>query len=277
MIVQISNTSLNKRLEHRKVFANLFAQGLKRHGVEYNFVKNNTRTNTDLHVAWGLRQINPSAQHFILLENAYLYPRCDSKGFPLNVSVAFDGLNGRGNFLNKGKDSTRYTNVFEKTNPLKEWRTEPGRYILLTQQVIGDQSLKHYKPNYFKIVQEIQKHTNIPIVVRPHPVRPAQGNLPTGVKVDGRTPLITQFKHAHAVVCVNSNASVEALLHGVPVLNLDPDGSMTGQIGMTSLTELNNPPKPDRQQWLNEISSCQWYPKEISDGDCWEHLKQFYE
>jgi hypothetical protein len=81
---------------------------------------------------------------------------------------------------------------------------------------------------------------------------------------------------AAVTVTINSNSGVDSVIAGTPVVNFD-HGSMVWDLAMKDLTQLNNPPTPDRSQWAADLAYAQWLPEEISAGHAWEHLKQRYE
>lgn len=256
---------------HHKFAIDLFSKGLKKHGIQHNIT--NEITKCDLLVGWGSRTVaNKSSfcQDFLMMEASYLEPRTDEKYWPLTISLGYNGLNGRADFLNKGKDSTRWNKLYNDGR-LKEWKKE-GDYILLTGQILSDASIKDLNFNYIDIAKQIRDVTETPIIFKPHP----RGNSGTMnikyAKVDN-TNLIKLLEKAKAVVTINSNSGVDSIVNGVPVLALDK-GSMCWDICMKNFEELNNISYPERQQWLNEISWCQWFYEEIENGDAWEHLKQ---
>mgnify|MGYP000414799655 FL=1 len=254
---------------HHTFSADKFIDGLKKHGQEYEIWDMNAPGKCDLLVTWGMRNIDKfkgKYRNFLLLEAAYLQPRIDTKSWPLWYSLGFNGLNGRGTYLNENKDSTRFNKHFDDGR-VKPYR-EAGNYILVTMQVPGDASLRHFTGSYDAIIEGIKKVVDLPTLIRPHPKAPSTR---AGV-ISCREPLEKQLDSAKALVTINSNSGVDSLVYGVPVLNLDP-GSMCWDLAMKDFSELTDPPKPDRTQWLNNLAWCQWLPEEVALGDAWEHLK----
>ena len=62
----------------------------------------------------------------------------------------------------------------------------------------------------------------------------------------------------------NSNSTVEATIHGIPSFVKDK-GSMTWGISSHDL-DIENPLRPERDQWFYDISYSQWSEQEISSG-----------
>ena len=58
--------------------------------------------------------------------------------------------------------------------------------------------------------------------------------------------------------------STPTVLEGIPVF-VGPC-SLAYDVGNTDLSKINNPSKPDRQQWLNDLAYTEWTTKEISEG-----------
>ena len=69
---------------------------------------------------------------------------------------------------------------------------------------------------------------------------------------------------AYAVINWSSNPATHAVLEGIPVF-VGPS-SLAYDVGNTDLSKINNPSKPDRQQWLNDLAYTEWTTKEISEG-----------
>ena len=140
-------------------------------------------------------------------------------------------------------------------------------------------------------INEIKKHTDRKILVRPHPSRRndqlkmlADLNLP-GIEISnnvsaegflsGATALQADFDRAWAVVGFNSNALTESIMEGIPTFSMCPS-SMAWDCSNKDLSTIESPLTFDRQQWLNNLSYCQWREDECIAGLPWEHLKPLY-
>ena len=152
-----------------------------------------------------------------------------------------------------------------------------GDHILLTTQIKGDNSINHLDVNYQKIINDIKANTDLPVYVRDHPHRRMTwGVFEKDGIADSNIPIAEACAKAKVVVTINSNSGVDATLAGTPVVNFD-NGSMVWDLAMKDLSQLNNPPTPDRTQWCNNTAYAQWLPYEIENGDAWDHLKQRYD
>ena len=236
----------------------------------------------DICICWGLTQMEKlkkfaTIKNFIIIENSYLN---NVQGKEKEwVSLGWNGLNGRANFCNKNSPNDRWKKHFDDGR-LKEYTD--GDYILIPLQINGDQSLKYlgWGVNYQTICESIRKHTDLPIVIRDHPTRPNTQPKIEGVKnvkyADFKLPIQTAIGGAKCVVTINSNAGVDSVLAGKPVISLDK-GSMVWDISEHDFKSINSPKFHDRTQWCNNIAYAQWHPKELKSGEAWEHLKKLYE
>lgn len=256
------------RMDHQVNRAKAFCKGLKKHGfTDVSVQHHNKPTKCDLAVFWGMHHSRPiqqmQKQHkndWLMMERGYIGDRFHW------TSLAYNGLNGYGQFDNKNSPSDRWDRFFG--DELKEWHD--GNHILITGQVPGDASMKHVggRLDYNKMVMDIQKHTNKKILFRPHPQRktapprntkPSTGNLQQALA------------RAHCVVTFNSNTSVDAVLAGTPCIVQDK-GSMAWEVCGHKILQVNNPPRLDRMQWCYNMAYTQWSPEEIADGTAWEHI-----
>lgn len=206
-----------------------------------------------------------------------------------------------GTFLNEDVDESRW-NVFKKKNNLeiKEWKSQ-GDYILIMAQIEYDSALiemydQGYKSffEYLKsVIKEIKKHTDRPILVRPHPkdnvkdfsflenllnVEISQNfSITDEFTKNGGAGLQKDFDRAYCVVTFNSNSSVEAVCNGLPVFSLDKT-SPTYEISHTRLSDIENIKYDiDIKEWCNKIAYTVWNEEEITNGTMWSHLRNINE
>jgi hypothetical protein len=237
-----------------------------------------TRVNLDdydVFVHWSVRglaqKLLKRSDNVIILENAYLN-NIQSK-MKVWVSVGWNGLNGRADFCNKDMPDDRWKKHFNDGRLLDY---SDGDYILIPLQIKSDMSIAGKGFNYQSIVNEIRKFSDLPIKIKQHPTADDQWPRVLGKDISYLNrfmPIEKAVKGAKVVVTINSNAGVDAVLAGKPVVALDK-GSMVYDIAMHDFTNLNVPKWPDRTQWCNNIAYAQWHPDELRSGEAWEHLKQ---
>ena len=262
--------------DHQIDTANKFISGLKHHG-NFGTVSHPCRADytSDLILAWGLRNCKrvrgTSNKDFLIMERAYLGDRFNW------VSLGYNDLNNRADFLNQDMPSDRWNKYWKDLK--KDWKLE-GDHILLTLQVRGDNSLNHVKVDYQKIINDIRKYTDRPILIRDHPHRKnTWGASLTGKNVkyaNCNIPVEKAVSDARVVVTINSNSGVDAIMQGTPVINFDY-GSMVWDVAVQNdLSKIENPDMPDVTQWCYNIAYTQWLPEEIESGEAWNHLKNKY-
>ena len=77
---------------------------------------------------------------------------------------------------------------------------------------------------------------------------------------------------AHCVVTTNSIAAVEAVTKGIPVF-VDPT-SAASPVGLTDLTNIEEPIYPDRDAWAASLAYGQFTRDEMRDGTCWKIINR---
>jgi len=124
-------------------------------------------------------------------------------------------------------------------------------------------------------IDEIKKHTDRPIIFRPHPrcTLPHIEHEYTNVirqdptKIDGTYDDFDMgFNNIWATVSYSSNPGIHSVLNGVPAFV--SNHSLAYDVGndIDFLHDIENPLRPERQQWLNDYAWTEWTIEEISQG-----------
>lgn len=155
---------------------------------------------------------------------------------------------------------------------IKPWR-QSGDFILLAGMSDRAALVAGFQPEEWEraAVAELRRHTDMPIVYRPKPnylmARPIEGTIFAHKK----TAVTDALQCCHAVVSHHSNVGVEALIHGVP--SFTKEGAAL-PLSQSDFSKICDPRLPDdRQQWLQDLSYCQWHVEEMRTGAVWAHLK----
>ncbi len=126
-----------------------------------------------------------------------------------------------------------------------------------------------------KTAAEIRRFSDRPIVYRPKKSfvvpQPITGTTFSHMKYK----IEEELQNAHALVTFASNASVDAILHGVPAFVLGPAAALP--VSNTYLSQLESPYFPtdaERYQWACNLAYCQWQYSEMSNGLAWQNLKE---
>ena len=188
--------------------------------------------------------------------------------------VGLNGINRDAYFSEQNNDRSRADSLGLVCKP---WRSN-GDFILICGQ--HDKSLQWQDmpsiSNWFlETYDEIRKHTERPIVFRPHP-RCRLEHIERGLKnVHRQEPKqITgtyddfdmQFNNIHATVSYSSNPGIHSIIDGVPAF-VGPS-SLAYDVGndIDFWHDIENPLMPDRTQWLNDYAWTEFTIEEISQG-----------
>ena len=198
-----------------------------------------------------------------------------------SFKIAINGVNRKADFANQEVDNNRWP-LFKHT--LRPWKQTGDNIIILGQHHASEQWTGMPSMNVWfeHQIEEIRKHTNRPIQVRHHPRNPVGFNAKKYKNVSVQHPIMdsntiddTNFKetlkHAWAVVNHSSNPAMEAVINGIPVFV--SDNSLCHDVGNHSLSNINNPVMPDRQEWANKLSYTEWFEDEIEKGLPWQRIK----
>lgn len=87
---------------------------------------------------------------------------------------------------------------------------------------------------------------------------------------ESKRSLADDVRGAHCLVSHGSNAAVEAVIMGCPVV-VDPS-SAAALVGRTDLKDVERPVYPDREPWLRSLAYSQFDERELVDGTLWRHI-----
>jgi len=189
--------------------------------------------------------------------------------------VGLNGINRDAYFGDyMGHDSSRSDLLELKVKP---WRTD-GEYILICGQ--HDKSLQWKNmprmSNWFlQTYDEIRKHTDRPIIFRPHP-RCRLPHIERGLKhVYRQEPQhVTNtyddfdmgFNNVHCTISYSSNPGIHSVMAGVP--SFVSTHSLAYDVGndIDFLHDIEQPIMPDRTEWLNNYAYTEYTVDEIAQG-----------
>lgn len=188
--------------------------------------------------------------------------------------VGLNGINRDAYWGDSGNDDSRVSLLGLEVKP---WRNN-GEYILICGQ--HDKSLQwHNMPKMsvwvMSTITEIQKHTDRPIIFRPHPRCTLPSIEHEFKNVRRQTPKQTpgsyddfdiDYSNVYATVSYSSNPGIHSVLEGVPTF-VSPS-SLAYDVGndIDFFHDIEAPLTPDRQQWLNDYAWTEFTVEEISQG-----------
>lgn len=252
------------------------ADGLRINGIEVTETTSELAARGhDFAVCWGWRRgraLKGMGLRVLVVERGYLGDRFNW------TSLAWDGLNGRGDFCLG--DSVPFLDPQRRAimvDTLKPWRGGIGKSIVIMGQVPGDESLqgRDLGPWYLAQARTASDRFRMPVVLRPHPIAVQRRlHVRSGVE-EIAASLDETLAAAAAVITFNSNSGVDALMAGVPTVATDP-GSMAWGLAAPSIDSLRLPaPEPEgRTIWAAKVAWCQWTPQELAAGSWWLRMKR---
>lgn len=258
---------------HQNVHAQALQEGLAAIGIPSQRTTTHARVTVGETVAcWGWRygrQYREAGAHVLVMERGYVGDRFAW------TSIGWNGLNGRATFPTAPEDGGAR---FHKHHGhlLKPWRTD-GDYVLLIGQVPGDASLRgrDLRPWYAHMARRAREAYGMPVMFRPHPQAYKRGGVFTvpGASMQHGS-LQEGLTRAAVVVSYNSNATVDAVLAGVPTIATD-EGSMAYEM---CAHDIGQPlMRPDRERWAHQLAWKQWTLLEISSGAALQYCQEFAE
>jgi hypothetical protein len=188
--------------------------------------------------------------------------------------VGLNGINRTAYFGEQNNDRTRAANLGLVCKP---WRSD-GDFILIAGQ--HDKSLQWQDmprmSNWFlQTYEEIRKHTDRPILFRPHP-RCRLEHIERGLKnvirqeprhVNGTyDDFDMQFNNIWATISYSSNPGIHSIIAGVPSFVSNSSLAYDVANDIDFLHDIENPVTPDRQQWLNDYAWTEFTVEEIASG-----------
>jgi hypothetical protein len=242
--------------------------------------------------------IRKSGKPYIVIESAVFRANMQQPPHPLAYHRYswFSYFRDEGLYNNENRPDDRWKIIKRQQNiEIKDWRTK-GDYVLVVLQRPGDSSLKNLLEKYktyegfvSHTLNEIKKYTDRPIVVRMHPLRQDKQlevlrkfnvniseNTQGAKLLEGGAGLYKDFQNAWCVVGFNSNALTESICEGIPTFSMCPS-SMAWDCSNKTLKLIEQPKMYERQQWLNNLSYCQWNEDEIQRGLPLHHLLEIYD
>jgi hypothetical protein len=188
--------------------------------------------------------------------------------------VGLNGINRDAYFGEQNNDRSRADHLGLVCKP---WRSN-GDFILIAGQ--HDKSLQWQgmprMSNWFlETYDEIRKHTERPILFRPHPrcrLEHIERGLKNVYRQEPRHVTNTYddfdlgFANIWATVSYSSNPGIHSVMAGVP--SFVSTHSLAYDVGndIDFLHDIEQPVMPDRTQWLNDYAWTEFTIDEISQG-----------
>lgn len=166
---------------------------------------------------------------------------------------------------------------------LKPWRSRGNHILILCQRPKGFNMFTDQDAWLEKTVDKIRKLSQRPIMIRMHPGDGSRFKQIEKIqKRYGRTVNISQHENIRGAlencwctVGINSTPNVVAALEGIPGYIEDQRHSWAADVAFTDLSLINNPPLPDRNEWVHKIANIHWSNQEVISGQLWSAIKHY--
>jgi hypothetical protein len=246
-----------------------FSQGISRSGYK------ESSTISAIPVIWSVLWAGR------MLPNKKIYDEAIKKRIPViiievgtlkrNITwrISVDHVNFLGYFGNeKDIDPNRYA----RFQSLKEPKKSRKRSILITTQRPESLQWHGMPPTESWIestIAKVKNHTDIPIIVRPHPRSRTLISIP-GISIE--TPRKVQstyddfdinFDH-YCVINHNSGPTVQAAIEGIPIICDQTGLAFPVSSSWKGLSDLQ---LPDRKSWYDKLCHTEWTLEEIARGE----------
>ena len=192
-------------------------------------------------------------------------------------------------FLGDTIDKSKLKNIlYYHKLEMKPWRRQGSHILVLGQRTQSWNMLNRNGLDWIiGIVTRIKDHTDRKIIIRLHPGDKTyelenrrklhQIFNRTNVHVSNNPNIAQDLSNAWCSVGYNSTPNCVSIIEGIPVYLDNPLNSWAKDVGFNDLSLLENPPEPDREEWIHKIANIHWNNTEISTGDYWKKFKSFYD
>lgn len=153
--------------------------------------------------------------------------------------------------------------IFESF-PLR-WRTGGDRIMIIEPGSFSASTFKvDIKQWRYDIEKELRQHTDKPIVFREKLAKKKRKNLYRELCDEDY----------YCVININSNAAVESIWAGIPVITLAKHISNT--VSRDKVSDINNLYRPNIAEWLCMISYSQFTYEELVDGTAYQIVRDYH-
>ena len=271
---------------------NIYAERFKQCSVAVQF--GSAKARDALHHV--LKQdIKENAKDIVYIETPLLGRTVNNKDLHDYFRIGVNGfLYGEGDFNCDNSPSDRWQ-MFQSLYGYKDftgWKEHTKGPILLLAQLPGDASLRTQDMSEWikETVYKIRSITDREILIRLHPAMSDKGKaalfgdlsemfLQNISNVRFSNSALSQDLNA-AGICISytSGSTIDAILAGVPCISAD-EGNFAWPITSHYIEDVTDPYLADTQtvqQWLYDLSYCQWSKDEIRTGKAWAHLSRVF-
>lgn len=166
---------------------------------------------------------------------------------------------------------------------LKPWRTTGEHILIFCQRPKGFNMFIDQEAWLDDTIAKIRQHSSRPIMIRMHPgdgtrekqIHKIQKKFGDTVTISTHENIRDALVNCWCTVGINSTPNVVAAIEGIPGYIEDTVHSWATDVAFTNLSQLENPPLPERSNWINKIANIHWSNDEVKSGQLWSAIKQY--
>lgn len=166
---------------------------------------------------------------------------------------------------------------------VKPWRETGTHVLILAQRPKGFNMFTDQDDWLATTIETLRKHTQRPIMIRMHPgdgtrfkqIEKLQKRYGTSISISEHEGIREALQDCWCCVGYASTPNVVSAIEGVPVYVEEPTKSWAQDVCFNDLSQIENPPMPDRSQWVNKIANIHWSNEEVKSGRLWAAIKTY--
>jgi hypothetical protein len=186
-------------------------------------------------------------------------------------------------------DKSKWEKVSQWHNaPMLPWRTTGDHILILAQRPKGFNMFTDQDAWLEKTIDTIKQHTSRKIVIRMHPgdgtrdkqieklkKRYAKDFKYGTMSISSYENIKDELVNCWCSVGYASTPNVVSVIQGIPVYVEEINKSWAKGVAFNDLSLIENPPMPDRSEWIQRIANIHWSNEEVRSGVLWNAIKKY--
>ena len=166
---------------------------------------------------------------------------------------------------------------------LKPWRSSGNHILVLAQRPKGFNMFTDQDEWLANTIAKIRQHSQRPIMIRMHPgdgtrfkqIEKLQKRYGNTISISNHEGIREALENCWCCVGYASTPNVVSAIEGIPVYVEEPSKSWAKDVCFTDLSQIENPPMPNRLEWVNKIANIHWSNDEVIQGKLWKSIKSY--
>jgi hypothetical protein len=190
-----------------------------------------------------------------------------------------------GTYFFGGIDSAKWSHYSAwHSAPLKPWRSSGNHILIFCQRPNGWNMFGNDQQQWLDAtISQIRQYSNRPVMVRMHTgygkryeaMQRLQARYGKTISISAHANIREALVNCWCTVGYNSTPNVVAAIEGVPGYVEDVAHSWAKDIAFTDLSQIADPPMPDRSEWIHKIANIHWSNEEVRTGQLWSAIKTY--